>query len=789
MPLHQLNRASGDGNVSASGLSCGVAAFRLGNWSFAGGSITLPSNGVWFVGVEFWSGQLRVLPRLGHRGWIPVARVLAMGGAIASVERIEPQMPECRIPRTMSKILAGQPINVVFMGSSLVAGYTTTNWTGMLALGATDRYKIPTVVNGSNIALGGAPNAYGAAQTGRALRFRNGGFDSAGFHRGVSDTPFPPSGRSALLGAADIVFVEVLANGGDYRMSWIEPLVRNLRKMGVEVVLISANPQMAVAGTADLATLSTSGLYVDGPAVLEVADRYGVEYADTAAYVVEAQVRSGGVGIYGDTIHMAGGNPAGPTSLLPANGHEAWARAVRSVLHVAVDVTPPVVTTRALDWSTGLDGAAKHQISDLTVSGGYLVVTKNSATSNQWGARMPFIAGGRAGDTVRVQGEVINPFGGGVQVGLQGGSGGGWAGGPQGAPVSPGGTFDLTMPLNRDAVSDLTVLLFSGNDSAALGSEVRWRNIVITVTNAAGAVARNATPGRQTAVDFLPPSRVVTDFKTPGDAWVILPKDEYNIVAGGANRGALAAHPQGAASFARVFAPSVTGASEDLLVLTAGQVAAMGAYGAVGFGAVVYAVTGETATVEVYVGNTLVKTVNWSSAVTRETLSWFWSPTERAVADFTPAPREVRLSVTAGTLRIAALVLATSEIDVVPPEGIDFIGAGWAPGLVSGGTPAMLGRETDTLGDFARLRCPANGRRVLWITSSKPNSKPINTWGGGSFSSGTANTGVNHINVRGGHIGPGVDHYIQCAETLAGGGDSTNGYALHVGGAIVVYDR
>lgn len=787
----------GDGNVAADGMTCEVSAFRLGNWSFAGGSITIPSNGVWFVGVEFWSNQLRVLPRLGHRGWIPVARVLAMGGAIASVERIEPVMPECRIPRTMAKILAGQPIHIVYQGSSLVEGTSGSTWTGHLTIGTADHYRLPGTPTSNNIARGGAPNMLGLAHAGRPLGMQlGGGFDEAGYPLEMAGIKAAPTGRSAALAAADVVFVECLANGGDYRLSMIEPHVRNLRKMGLEVVLVTSNPQIANSAVADYNTLTTSALYIDGPTVQAVAEKYGCELADTAAYVVEAQIRAGGVGIFADTIHMlSGSNTAGPAALLPSSGHEAYARAARSVFHISVQSVPPSISTASFDFSTGLQGTAVYGSgATADASTGALVVTKTAAGGAAWGWRFPALVGPvpgtvAVGDTVRITGAISHSGGAtDVSMGMQGG-GSGWNGASYSAVP---GNFDITVTISRAATD--AYFLFYASQGAMLsggpGTTFTVDNVQMTVTRFGAVTTTDAVPGRASDHRPLPPSRIVTDPKEPGDAWVVLPKDEFYTRTNHASKGALAAHLDGSGSFARRFSPNVYGAgTEDSLVLTAGKSALVGALGAVGFGIIWRGVIAETATVEVYLNNVLLRTMTFTASIERELYSWIRTPTDHAISSIAPADRELRLTCTGGTLRIGALVVFTSEYDTVPLSEIEFMGAGWATGVVPGGNPNMPGRETDTLGDAARIKCPANACRVYWLTSSKPNSKPVNTWGGSELASGTATVGVNHIRVRGGHIGPGSDHYIQCAETLAGGGDSTNGYALHVGGAIVVYDR
>lgn len=108
--------------ATATNLTLTVAPFQAGPYSFSGGNLPVVANGVWFVGVDLYRGTLIALPRLGHRGWVPVARVVTDATAIVSVEQIAPALPVSRLPRTLAKIRAGQPVNVVVMGSSLAEG-------------------------------------------------------------------------------------------------------------------------------------------------------------------------------------------------------------------------------------------------------------------------------------------------------------------------------------------------------------------------------------------------------------------------------------------------------------------------------------------------------------------------------------------------------------------------------------------------------------------------------------------------------------------------------------------
>ena len=783
-------QTSVSGYVIANGLTLTVSPFRIGAFSAPGGSIQIAAAGTWYVGVEMWSGQVRLLPRLGHRGWVPVACVVASATDVTSIEQIDPVMPPTRIPRTAAKILAGQPIKAIVMGSSLTEGSAATNWAGMVfSGGSTAHYNIPNSTL-QNIGLGGTPNQYQLAQLGFASATQGTNFNDGTYPLAITGSKSAPNGRSSMFDGCDLVVIGMLANGGDYRLSCIEPIIRNLRKAGVEVIVATDNAQ---GPSTTYSTMSAAALYSDGPELMRIADLYGVEVADTAAYVFEAHLRASGTGIYSDSIHMTSGAPAGPAAVRPANGHEAWARAVRSIVHVSgVVVRPPTVTTRAWDWNGGsLDGVTAYGQGAVSLRDAKLVLAKKTAAADQWGASMPHVAPVRAGDTVVVSGTATwdtnlsatwRPA-----IGLQGG-GSGW-GSNSAALVAPG-PFSVTLTASRDALGTASyVLLFGGWDAAPLGAEIVFDDLRVTVNNGDPGSIQNRVPDRESQIKPLPAPRIVTDPRTPGDAFVILPADEHYVRTSGTVRGSLEAHPSGPNSFARRFNAQVVGATADLLVLTAGKSAALSAFGVVGFAAVLYSVAGNNAaTYEVHSNGALSKTVTIpAQTLTRETYHTIYTPTEFNNASAVPSSRTIDIRCTSGTIRIAALVALTFDLELLPIEMADRVGT-WSA-KVSGGGAGMPGYATDTAGSYVVFRAPDDARRVSWICSARPNGKLIDSWSARSQNLAQASSGASHVRAYGNHVGPGDLHYLRSAESLAGGGDGANGYALHVGGIVVVRDR
>jgi hypothetical protein len=233
----------------------------------------------------------------------------------------------------------------------------------------------------------------------------------------------------------------------------------------------------------------------------------------------------------------------------------------------------------------------------------------------------------------------------------------------------------------------------------------------------------------------------------------------------------------------------MVGAAEDLLTATVGNRVSLTAYGAVGAAIIYYSVSGDPQVVfDVYVSNVFSKTITIpAQTLSREIYLPIFTPTELNVSTVTPSSPGFDLRITSGTLRVAALVCLTSDVEFVQPEQITRIGT-WTAKL-TGGAPSLKGYGTDTAGDAAYLKCPETGRRVYFLCSGKPNSKPVDLWSGRTRENAVATIGVNHVRSWGGQVGPGDLHYIRLTQNQSNVDQATNGYGLHVGGALIVNDR
>lgn len=762
--------------ASFKGLTVTVAPFTVSGFDYAGGSITLPTAGTWYVGVELSSRVLRVLPRLGHRGWIPVGKFTCNATKVTTALQILPALPPTRIPRTLAKVIGGSAINVVVMGSSLTqSSGDNATWPGMVfGAGATDKYKLPVSVTAQYTGVGGSPNQYQLAQVGFASRNSAYGFPDSGFSYAlVGDKP-APNGRSSLFAGVDLVVIGCLANGGDYRLQCIEPLVRQLVKLGVEVILVTDNTQ---GPSTSYAAMVGSALYIDAPEVFRVADLYGVEVADTAAYVFEAHLRAGGVGIYGDSIHMASGVPSGPSAVLPANGHEAWARAVRSMFSIGFTVSPPTYNNYSYDFASDTQNWTAFASAIVTQSAGRLVITKSTSASNQWGAWITLPVTLQAGDTIDFVGTLYYT-GYSPSIGMQNG---GWASNNQIASASGTPTsFRMTATKSTNAL-----LLFGNYDNGPINTVLEADNISLAVTIAGVTTNFSTAPNRATEQKALPPVRVVTDLKTPADAFVILPHDEHFVAITNPNKGTLGAHPWGASSFARRFSSGAT-ASTDLLTLATTKRAVMTGDCGVAHYIVHYREPADGAcTFEVYINGVLSKTVNIGAVpFGNEWLTSIYTPTEMNVSGSSINQRSIEILVTSGTLKVAAFVTFTADISYVTSEQITYVGPGWLPKELS--RSGLPGRPTDTVNDYASVYCP--GRRVAWIISGNPGSKQWNAYSGQTQLLNQNKGGEYHVWAVAGLYGPNAVHTIKCIEVNAAGSQA-NGHSLHIGGAIIINDR
>lgn len=740
-----------------------ILPLNVGNYTHAGGTGNVPSEGSWYVGVDLFTQNIISLPRLGHRGWIPLAKVMADNSRITSISAIAPELPACRIPRTIEKIRRGEQLNVVIMGSSLTTGGNDdTNWPGMLfnPSASNAHYKVPNV-SATFAGVGGAPNQYQLAQLGYAGQHFGGGWRGDGYPHIFNGSGLA-NGRAKLWQNTDTVIIGCLANGGDYRLETIEPMIRKLRSLDIEVIMVTDNPQNP---SNSFSAMLTTPLYVDGQKVFDIANLYGVEVADTAGYIFSEYLARGGTGIYSDSIHMQSNAPAG-RQVVASGGHEVWARAIRSVIPIDVGAGSPQLIG-SYDFSSGEQSwIAYGSPTSISVQNGALACQ----TDGSFDGVMVDIGMISAGDTIDVEFDLQIASGQEIQVGLLNGS---WADNEH-LLTTNGGHLTASIIANQTAGLTLGVINFGSAGTFSID------NVTIKKSVAASSII-DLMPNRAIEIKQLPPIRIVKDPKTPADSFVILPKNEMNVFYGSPNHGILVAHPWGDSSFQRHFIGN-TGAN-DLLVVTTGQELIMAASATVGWSIIRYAEPSDGgATVQIYTSNNLVKTVSFGTVPFAN--EWYQPIIEPSEYNATIMEdnSSYRMVVTSGTLKVAALVALTADVSYVGPEEIRYVGTWGAREVSRSGLP---GYWTDTQGSYAYYQC--SGRRLGWIISGNPGSKQIHL-SSGTEEATTETTGNYHMRMAGGLYGKDQVHSIKCLQNNPTGSQS-EGHALHIGGAIIINDR
>lgn len=749
-------------------LTITVSPFIVDSYSHPGGTINALPNGEWYVGTDLFTGNILTLPRLGHRGWVALARITTDNTKVTAVYPIMPKLPPSRIPRTIQKLQKGQSINVVAMGSSLIAGGNPNDWSGMVfGGGATNDYKIQGT-NLTNVGVGASPNQYQLAQLGLASGHTSYGYKSSGAITMFTGKT-PPNGRSKLLQGVDLVVIGCLANGGDYRLEMIEPIIRKLRSQNVEVIIVTDNAQNP---TTEYSTMKNAGLYTDGPEIFRVAELFGVEVADTAAYVFETHLRKNGSGVYSDTIHMSSAAPAGRTAV-PSCGHEVWARAVRSLIPLDVTTSAPTHIA-SYDFSSGR-GSWTAYGTPVSVD----VVNEALAchTDSSFDGVQIDIGHIVTGDTATITFDLALDSGMDIQVGLLNGS---WASTGNGQ-YTTSGSKSVTVTATQTATMTLAFINFNGGGTFIID------NVVISRTQVSG-IPRDLIPNRPIETKDLPPHRKVTDYRTPGDAFIILPKDELYLSSMPTNRGILQMHPWKGNSFQRRFIGGTDAAANDMLVVATNKECVIGAHGVVGWSFIRYADAADPAvTVEVYIDDNLRKTLNLSTVpFANEWYHAIFTPTELSKSSATDdAVHSIKLKVTSGTLKIAALVALTADVTFIGPEEITYVGT-WTTSREISRT-GLPGFWTDTVGSYATVTCPGN--RLEWIVEGSAASKTVDIYAGSDQKLAQPTVGTNHVFPRGGLRGENDLHTIKCLENNTSSTSNADGRALFIFGAIVYNDR
>jgi hypothetical protein len=303
--------------IDASGVSVSVS----------GSSITAKVSSTQYLVVDLASKAFKLLDRTHHDGCMVIAKVVSGSSSITTFDRLySAELPTTALGRThkrMATALTSGQITVAVIGDSLLTpSGSGTKWdallfdTAQVAVG----YNVTNAVNFTvtNYAVGGTTSEYGMCVVGEGSYPGTGAYNNTAlaYARAEGTRRFSPPkievGRSPLLtNPPDLVILGFGANGGTYDYSLTEFIVKACREAGSEVIIVTQNNR----------TDNATFLLSKGDIIKKIALEYGCAVADTWEYVLEKD--RAGFTTHADVIHMA------------ADGHKAWAEAIKGVLSPA----------------------------------------------------------------------------------------------------------------------------------------------------------------------------------------------------------------------------------------------------------------------------------------------------------------------------------------------------------------------------------------------------------------------------------------------------------------------
>ena len=802
-----LNGGGGGTGTGGSGGSGGTVEIPVGEIGFdvnvseicvdgfkgEAGSVKLVKNGIWYVGHDLLTKKIIALPRLGHSGWIPVGRVMTGEDGVVAIELINPVMPECRIPNTVAKIVSGADTKMVTMGPHFYLTENQYSWMGNLfdkdALH--QDYRLPRNVSHSKTGSLGYGNLFNLAYTGFFGSHSGTAKVDTGVHSGITDAK-PLNGRSKNLTTADIIVVSCLLGAEEMRLETIEPIVRNLRKIGVEVVLTTDFPEYDSFSTYE--ELIVLPRYLEGEKVREIAERYGCQFADTAAYMADAQLRYAGQGIdlvsaEDDLIGISA--PAGRDAA-PSCGSEVYCRAVRSVISVESEI--PLSQTIVPDMTLIGEGgwnAFDDANGDIAFIGSSLRATKTASfNTDAWGMILDIPAHNQ-GDLIRLKFNLSkSQVSDDVDFRFRDKTTGQLAASVYGSQdhfeTKVHGSHIVYFYADIDN-ADPQLEIVPGFSKWSQYAWLTIKDVEVFIEKTDGFDAYRLNNNQKMVEQLLPPSRLVASNDIPGDAFVILPtkerlqSSELSWPGGGA-----------AGSFGLLADDSIP-YEETALRLSDGDSAAIGANGMVSCGLIWANSDGYVSTVDdpsfdVFVDNIFIKNVVGIHPEGHEEYLSIFTAEELAAISVSKGNIGIHIVSTSVDVRlqIVALIAFTSEQTYVKAEEIEYVGS-WSERL-NGGS-GMMGYATDTIGDYAFLKCPQGHTSVSWIVSGVNNSRDVEVWNSTTSAEVTGIRGKTEI-MSVGHI-PGADttSYIALAQEPTVPNNTIDGWALHIGGAILVHDR
>lgn len=339
-----------------------AAEWNLGGVSFPAAQWTLPLRNRFgsvmpkevYIGYSLLDGSPMWLPRLGHSGWVPIAKYTLLDEQTRVVTPITPVLPRSSITAAHTMLRSGAATSVAYVGSSLLAnGQGTNNMSGWLSGAAASRYGLNwggstiTTVNASYGGMG--PRYHFAILHGKSFELNASGSVTliantavplTGVHAARSGRPYAGRYSTAHYAAqTGLLILEVSANGGSNYALFQEGILRAACDSGMRTLLVLGN---AFGGSAD--TFSASATWTDAARLIQLATELGVPVADAAAFMLagflDANSDADGLAQYysdGGT-HPSVGTPGGQWP--PNSGYDGYAHAIASVARPAVPLQP-----------------------------------------------------------------------------------------------------------------------------------------------------------------------------------------------------------------------------------------------------------------------------------------------------------------------------------------------------------------------------------------------------------------------------------------------------------------
>lgn len=305
-----------------------------------------------YAGVSLLDGTLMFLPRLGHSGWVPIAKCTAMAQSHYTLTPIPPALPITSIGNVRAKLYSGTALTQVFIGSSLLAN---GQGTGNLSAWLQSSTKYGLNVWGSTIttetaAHGGmGPRYHAGILMGRTAELALGGSSTLynntavllrGDHSQRSGRAnagrYSTAHQKAKMG---LLWLEVSANGGSDYTLFQEGCLRFAANNDIPTVLVIGN---AMGETVDLQAVNA--LWTDAPALIARATALNIPIADAGAFMMAGMLSmshdsSGIATYYSDTgTHPSVGTVSAAYAWPPSSGYDGYAHALASVARPAISL-------------------------------------------------------------------------------------------------------------------------------------------------------------------------------------------------------------------------------------------------------------------------------------------------------------------------------------------------------------------------------------------------------------------------------------------------------------------